>query len=129
MSAQTQAILGFIALALGWLLGRWASHYDVKSWFTDAMRRGVWGLFKSGAWRKPSEISLKDVVSTDPVLTKQLNEKIADLKADAARIGSTRTAVKHGGMHVLAYLVSLISGPLTIIGILVLAHAAYRWLS
>lgn len=129
MSLAAQTILGVVLVSAAWLMSRWAARYDVKSWFTDALWRGVWGIFRDGAWRKPREISMDKVVASDPILKKQITDKIAEVKSDSARLGTTRTAVKHGGLYALAYVVSLISGPLTFIGMLVLAHAAYRWMS
>jgi hypothetical protein len=128
MKIETQTGLAMVLLALGWLLGRWAAQYDVKSWVSDAVKRGAWHILRRGAWRRPREFSLDEVVSSDPILKQQVSDRLAEVKADAARIGKVRTAAKHGGLYVLAYTVNLLTGPLMLAGILVLAHAAWRWL-
>ena len=49
--------------------------------------------------------------------------------ADAARIGQTRAAAKHGALFAIAYAVNFLSGPVVILAFLILAHTAYRWLA
>lgn len=125
MSVTTQAVFGLIIVLIALLLGRWASRYDVKSWFTDA----IWRFLRRGGWRDIAKADIKSVLEKDQELKRQIIEKTDAFKSDAARIGSTRAVAKHGAMWAVAYAVNLIAGPVMIIGLLVLAHATWRWLA
>ncbi len=128
MSIAMQAGFGAAVLFLGWLLARWASRYDVRSWLTDALWRIVWRVFRRGEWRKMREMSI-DVVDSDPLLKQQISRKVAEVRADAQRMGTVRTTIKHGGLHAMAYAVNFLAGPILLVGLAIIAHAAWRWLA
>lgn len=123
MSLTTHSLIGVAMLVTGMLLGRWASSYDIKSWFTDA----VWRVVSSGHWRTLHKTRLDQLPDHDPTLKQQLSDKIRDVRADSARIGTVRTVAKHGGMFALAYAASWLAGLLQLAAALVLAYAAWRW--
>lgn len=123
MSLTTHSLIGVALLVVGLLLGRWAAAYDVKSWFTDA----IWRIVFSGRWRELHKKRLDELPDHDPTLKQQLSDKIRDVRADTARIGTVRTVAKHGGMFAFAYAVSWLAGFLQIAAVLVLAYAAWRW--
>ena len=125
MTPIVEAGLGLAILMLGWLIGRWAGRYDIKSWFTSALWRAI---FRQG-WRKPVlKGDLGAMLEADPELKRTISGKARDFKADTARIGATRATVKHAGLFGLAYAMSFLVMPLMIVGGLVIAHAAWRWL-
>lgn len=125
MSIGFEAVLGAGLLTIGFLMSRWASRYDVKSWLTDAMWRFI---FRKG-WKQAGDADIKQVLDADGELRRQISEKTDAFKADAARIGKTRAAAKHGALFAIAYAINFVAGLVMIAGILLLAHTAYRWFS
>ena len=59
----------------------------------------------------------------------ELMKKADAFKADAGRIGHTRAFAKHGVLFAIASAVNFVAGIVMIAGLLLLAHAAYRWLA
>lgn len=125
MSLNIQVGIGLALLLAGWIAGRWASRYDVKSWFTDAL----WRFVRGGRWKEAMKGDLRDVLEKDAELKRTIEERAGAFKADAGRLGRTGATVKHGALFAIAYGVNLISGPLMLVGSLILAHAAWRWLT
>ena len=125
MSIGLEGGIGIGMLAIGFLMSRWASRYDVKSWLTDAVWRFIFGR----SWRRAGKAHIKEVLDTNGELRRQISAKTDAFKADAARIGQTRAAAKHGALFAIAYAVNLVAGLVMIAGVLLLAHAVYRWLS
>lgn len=125
MSVGFEGGIAVALLAIGFLMSRWASRYDVKGWFTDA----VWRFIFRQGWRQAGKADIKHVLDADGELRRQISEKTDAFKADAARIGQTRAAAKHGALFAVAYAVSFLAGLVLIAGALLLAHTAYRWLA
>ena len=117
--------VGLFLLAIGLGMGRWASRYDVKSWLTDA----VWRFIFRRGWRDARRAPIQDVIDGDGELRRQFSEKADAFKADAGRIGHTRAFAKHGVLFAIASAVNFVAGIVMIAGLLLLAHAAYRWLA
>ena len=123
MSIGTELAIGLAMLTLGWLLSSWAAQYDVKGWFTDA----VWRFLFRRGWRDAGKSNIQDVLDHDGKLKRQIGDKVDGFKADAVRLGRTRATAKHGFLFAIAYAVNLVALPILLIGIAVLAHAAWRW--
>ncbi len=98
-------------LVVGFLLMRWASRYDAASIATDAAWRMVKTRSTSGAKDELSQV---------------IDEQAKNIRADAARIGVTRTAIKHGGRFFIARFVN-IAGILTLLAGLIAGAAAFLW--
>lgn len=125
MSIGLEGGIGIGLLALGFLMSRWASRYDVKSWLTDA----VWRFIFRRGWRQAGKAHIKEVLDGDGELRRQISEKTDAFKIDAARLGQSRAAMKHGALFAIAYAVNFLAGLVMIAGLLLLAHTAYRWLA
>ena len=125
MTIGFEAGLSIGLLAIGFLMRRWASRYDVKSWLTDAIWRFV---FRRG-WRQAGNADIREVLDGDGELRQQISEKTDAFKSDAARIGQSRAAIKRGALFAVAYAVNFLAGWVMIGGVLLLAHSAYRWLA
>jgi hypothetical protein len=61
MSIGFEAVIGIGLLAIGFLMSRWASRYDVESWLTDAVCHFNFGR----GWRHAGKADIKDVIGTD----------------------------------------------------------------
>ncbi len=98
-------------LVIGILLLRWAGRYDAAGIATDA------------AWRM---VKRRSVTGARDELGRIVDEHVHDYHADAARIGHTRTAVKHGARFLIARFVT-IAGYLLLLGALLAGAAAFLW--
>lgn len=104
------AIGGLLAL-VGLLLMRWAGRYDASGIAVDA----AWRMARTG-----STAGARDE------LGRVVDEQLADIRADAARMGHARTAVKHGARFFIARFVN-IAGLIFIVVGLALVAAAFLW--
>lgn len=125
MTTTITAAIGLLLVLTGWLMGRWASRYDIKGWVTGAL----WRMLFRGNWKGiQANPSLDGLMAADPELRKTVTEKAAELKADHERMGMRGAVVKHGGLFLLARLAGMLSMPLLLVGILLLGFATYGWL-
>lgn len=125
MSAQAEALFGLGVLLIGWLLGRWAAKYDVRSWITDA----IWRFFWRRGWRDMRTSKIDQALDRDGEFKRQVKSSADAFNADAARWGRAGAAAKHGLLFSIASAASTIAGLLLLIGLVLLAHAGYRLLS
>jgi len=102
---------GVTLVFLGIVFMRWASRYDAAGIAVDA----AWRMATSG-----STTGARDE------LGRVVDEQLADLRADAARMGHARTAVKHGARFFIARFVS-IAGLISIVLGLAAGAAAFFW--
>jgi hypothetical protein len=100
-------------LLAGFLLMRWAGRYDAAGIAVDA------------AWRMAKT---RSATGARDELGRVVDEQLADIRADAARLGHTRTAFKHGSRFFIARFVSIAGIVLIAIGVVLLAVAAF-WVS
>lgn len=98
-------------LVIGFLLMRWAGRYDAAGIATEA------------AWRM---VKTRSTGGAKDELGRVIDEQTREMRADAARIGMTRTAVKHGGRFFIARFVS-IAGIVMMLAGLVAGAAAFLW--
>lgn len=96
---------------LGILLIRWASRFDAAGIATDAAWRMAWRKSVSGARDE---------------LGKVVDEQTQELRADAARIGYGRTAIKHGSRFFIARFVNIAGIIMILVGVMAGA-AAFLW--
>lgn len=101
---------GGISILIGLLLVRWASRYDAAGIAVDA----AWRMAKTG-----SATGARDE------LGRVVDEQLADLRADAARIGHARTALKHGSRFFIARFVTVAGLALMAIGAVLVAIALF----
>lgn len=101
---------GVLAL-IGVLLMRWASRYDAAGIAVDA----AWRMAKTG-----SGAGARDE------LGRVVDEQLAEVRADAARMGHTRTAVKHGARFFIARFVNIAGLIFIVLGLAAVA-AAFLW--
>jgi hypothetical protein len=102
---------GGIVIVIGYLLMRWASRYDAAGIAVDA----AWRMAKTG-----SSTGARDE------LGRVVEEQLADIRADTARMGHARTAVKHGARFFIARFVSIAGVIFIVLGLAVIA-AAFYW--
>lgn len=102
---------GGVFVLLGFLFMRWASRYDAAGIAVDA----AWRMAKTG-----STTGARDE------LGRVVDEQLADIRADSARIGHARTAVKHGARFFIARFVHIAGLIFIALGLAALA-AAYFW--
>ena len=100
-----------VLLVLGFLLIRWASRFDAAGIATDAAWRMAWKRSVSGARDE---------------LGKVFDEQTQEMRADAARIGYGRTAIKHGSRFFIARFVN-IAGIVTILIGVIMGATAFLW--
>ncbi len=100
-----------VLIVIGLLLMRWASRYDAAGIAVDA----AWRMAKTG-----STTGARDE------LGRVVEEQLADIRADAARIGHARTAVKHGTRFFIARFINIAGLIFIAIGVAV-AIAAFFW--
>lgn len=107
------ALLGLAAalLVLGFLAVRWAGRYDAAGIATDA------------AWRM---VKTRSATGMKDELGRVIDEQLTEIRADAARIGTARTAIKHGGRFFLARFVN-IAGLVMILAGLAAGAVAFFW--
>lgn len=98
-------------VVLGFLLIRWASRYDAAGIATDAAWRMAWKRSVSGARDE---------------LGKVIDEQTREMRADAARIGYGRTAIKHGWRFFVARFINIAGIIMILIG-LIGGAAAFLW--
>lgn len=106
----TWLIAGGVVMVIGLLLVRWASRYDAAGIAMDA----AWRVARSG-----SSAGARDE------LGRVVDEQLAEMRADAARMGHARTAVKHGSRFFIARFVNIAGIILLIVGAAILAVAFY----
>jgi hypothetical protein len=102
---------GAVFVLLGILLMRWAGRYDAAGIALDA----AWRMAKTG-----STTGARDE------LGRVIDEQLTDIRADSARIGHTRTAIKHGWRFFIARFVNIAGLILIAIGA-VLIGIAFWW--
>lgn len=102
---------GGVCLLVGLVLMRWAGRYDASGIAVDA----AWRMARTG-----STTGARDE------LGRVVDEQLADIRADAARIGHARTAVKHGVRFFIARFVN-IAGMIFLLAGLALMAAAFFW--
>lgn len=102
---------GGILILIGFLMMRWAGRYDAAGIAVDA----AWRMAKTG-----STSGARDE------LGRVVDEQLSDIRADAARIGHARTAVKHGARFFIARFVSVAGVIMIVIGLAAIA-AAFLW--
>ena len=78
---------GLLSLVLGFLLRRWSGRYDAADIATDA------------AWRM---VRRRSTDGAREELGRVIEEQLGEVRADVARSGIARAAIKHGGRLVLA---------------------------
>lgn len=100
-----------IIIIIGFLMMRWAGRYDAAGIATDAAWRMAWRRSVDGARDE---------------LGKVIDEQTKDIRADAARIGVGRTAVKHGGRFLIARFVGIAGIVMMLLGIATGA-TAFLW--
>lgn len=98
-------------IVVGFLLVRWAGRYDAAGIATDAAWRMAKTRSASGARDEFGRV---------------VEEQLRDMRADAARIGTARTAIKHGGRFFLARFVN-IAGFVMIVAGLAAGAVAFFW--
>ena len=102
---------GGLFFVLGALMLRWAGRYDATGIAMDA----AWRMARTG-----STSGARDE------LGRVIDEQLTDIRADADRIGHTRTAIKHGSRFFIARFVTILAAILIAIGVAVIA-AAFLW--
>jgi hypothetical protein len=102
---------GAACLLVGFLLMRWAGRYDASGIAVDA------------AWRMART---RSTTGARDELGRVVEEQLADIRADAARIGHARTAVKHGARFFIARFVNVAGVIFLVVG-LTLVAAAFLW--
>jgi hypothetical protein len=103
--------VGAAFVLVGGLLMRWAGRYDATGIAVDA------------AWRMAKT---RSTTGARDELGRVIDEQLTDIRADAERIGHTRTAIKHGWRFFIARFVSVAGLILIALG-LVLIGAAFWW--
>lgn len=83
---------GVALLVIGFVLMRWAGRYDVT------------GLAADAAWRM---VKTRSATGMKDELGRVIDEQLTEVRADAARMGLGRTAIKHGGRFLLARFVNI----------------------
>ena len=102
---------GGVLIVLGFLLMRWASRYDAA------------GIAAEAAWRMAKT---RSTTGARDELGRVVEEQLREVRADAARIGTARTAVKHGGRFFLARFVN-IAGILMMLAGALATGVAFYW--
>jgi hypothetical protein len=102
---------GGVFVLIGVLLMRWAGRYDAAGIAVDA----AWRMAKTG-----STTGARDE------LGRVIDEQLTDIRADTARIGSARTAIKHGWRFFIARFVNIAGLILIAVGA-VLTGLAFWW--
>lgn len=111
MQNPTWIAAGGVLVLIGLLLMRWASRYDAAGIAVDA----AWRMAKTG-----STTGARDE------LGRVVDEQLADIRADAARMGHARTAVKHGARFFIARFVNIAGLIFIVLGLAAIA-AAFLW--
>ncbi|OYX99514.1 MAG: hypothetical protein B7Y80_11020 [Hyphomicrobium sp. 32-62-53] len=101
---------GGVLVLLGLLLMRWASRYDAAGIAVDA----AWRMARTG-----STTGARDE------LGRVVDEQLADIRADAARMGHARTAVKHGARFFIARFVNIVGLIVIVLGLAAIAAAFF----
>lgn len=101
---------GAAFLILGLLLMRWAGRYDAA------------GIAADAAWRMAKT---RSATGARDELGRVVDEQLADIRADAARMGHTRTALKHGWRFFIARFVGIAGLVMVAIGLVLLAAATF----
>jgi hypothetical protein len=102
---------GGLFVLVGLLLMRWAGRYDAAGIAVDA----AWRMARTG-----STTGARDE------LGRVIDEQLTDIRADSARIGHARTAIKHGWRFFIARFVS-IAGLVLMAAGAVLIGLAFWW--
>ena len=103
-------VAGAGSVLAGYLLMRWAGRYDAA------------GIAMDAAWRLAKT---RSATGARDELGRVVDEQLADIRADAARLGHTRTAIKHGWRFFIARFVNIAGLVLIAIGLAILAAAAF----
>lgn len=98
-------------IVIGYLFMRWAGRYDAAGIATDAAWRMAWRRSVSGARDE---------------LGRVIDEQLGEVRADAARIGYGRTAIKHGGRFFIARFIGIAGIAMIVLGS-VAGAAALLW--
>jgi hypothetical protein len=102
---------GAVLAGIGFLLMRWAGRYDAT------------GIAADAAWRMAKT---RSTAGARDELGRVVDEQLAEVRADAARIGHARTAVKHGTRFFIARFMGIAGGILIAIGFAIIA-VAFFW--
>lgn len=100
-------------LVAGFALMRWAGRYDAA------------GIAMDAAWRIAKT---RSATGARDELGRVVDEQLANILTDAARMGHTRSALKHGSRFFIARFVGIAGLVMIAIGLVLLAAGAF-WAS
>lgn len=123
MSALSELLVGLLALAAVVMINRWTAGYDIQGWLSQSAWRLLWSRDFARLKQSP-----RDLIESDPILRDQVLSKTNQINADRARLGTVRTAGKHGALFALAFVCRrFVVPPLLILSVALIGHASYRW--
>jgi hypothetical protein len=102
---------GGVFVLIGALLMRWAARYDAAGIAVDA------------AWRMAKT---RSTTGARDELGRVIDEQLTDIRADTARIGHARTAIKHGWRFFIARFVNIAGLIFIAVGV-ILVGIAFWW--